>query len=51
MLALLGSVLVLPVVDCASVRDLIGHGGPIDVKTDEGWVDLDAVAAQAQDDA
>ncbi len=51
LLAVLGSVLVLPVVAYSSLKGLIRHGRPINVKTDAGWVDMEALEAETQDQA
>ncbi|HVP23012.1 MAG TPA: glycosyltransferase family 2 protein [Conexivisphaerales archaeon] len=48
-MALLGSIVVLPVVAFSSLRGLFRRGKPVDVKTDASWVDVDALEAEARD--
>lgn len=48
LLALAGSVLVLPVVAYSSLKGVFKHGRPLKVKADAGWVDVDAIEAEMQ---
>jgi hypothetical protein len=51
LLAILGSLLVLPVVAYSSLKGLVRHGRPLNVKTDAGFVDVDEIEAESQDQA
>jgi cellulose synthase/poly-beta-1,6-N-acetylglucosamine synthase-like glycosyltransferase len=46
LLALAGSVVVLPVVAYSSLKGVLKHGKPLKVKADAGWVDLEAIEAE-----
>ncbi len=51
LLAILGSLLVLPVVAYSSLKGLVRHGRPLNVKTDAGFVDVNEIEAESQDQA
>jgi CRISPR/Cas system CMR subunit Cmr4 (Cas7 group RAMP superfamily) len=46
LLALAGSVVVLPIVAYSSLKGVLRHGKPLKVKADAGWVDLEAIEAE-----
>lgn len=48
LVALAGSVVVLPIVAYSSLKGVVKHGRPLRVKADAGWVDVDAIEAEMQ---